>query len=203
MSMIQDGTGTGNLLKIDSNNQLHSFCVTESEKNAAVEDGQAYNINTGIIALTGSSDSAIMYFKSNESPLNGDSDIVVDTIIIGINTISATITESPVLTVIRNPTAGTIVSNATAADMKSNSNFGSANTLDSLIYKGADGYTLTDGTDHAKVICMTGRTTIPELNIDLPKGQSLGLKLDLNTSGGANVYAALVCHRKDGNNSRS
>jgi len=202
--IIEDGTGKKNGLKVDDNNQMHSFCVTETEKNAAVEDGYAFNINTGIIALTGTSDSAIFYIKNNESPLNGDSDLVIDTIVIGINTISATITESPVLTVIRNPTAGTIVSGASAVDMSSNSNFGSSNTLeDSLIYKGADGNTITDGTDHAIVLCSEGRTTIPELNIDLSKGASLGLKLDLNTSGGANVYAAIVCHRKDGNNSRS
>jgi hypothetical protein len=202
--IIENGTGDGHKLKVDKNNQLHSFCVIESEKNAAVEDGQAFNLNTGIIALTGSSDSAIFYMKSNEAPLNGDADIVIDTIIIGINTISATITENPILTVVRNPTAGTIIDDASAVSMNSNSNFGSSNGLDSLIYKAsATGKTLTDGTDHAIVLCKEGRTTIPELNIDLTKGSSIGLKLDLNTSGGANVYAAVVCHRKDGNNSRS
>ena len=187
-------------MHVDKNEQAHVFAITETEKNNAVETGLAYNINTGIIALTGTSDSAILYIKNTESPVNGESDLVIDTIVIGINTISATITESPILTVVRNPTAGTIVSGATAADMVSNSNFGSSNSLDSLIYKGADGNTLTDGTDHAIVLCQEGRTTIPELNIDLAKGSSIGLKLDLNTSGGANVYAAVVCHRKDGNN---
>ena len=196
---IQDpSTKTGQ--HVDENQQAHVFAITETEKNSAVESGLAYNINTGIIALTGSSDSAILYFKNTESPINGESDIVIDSIIVGVNTISATITENPILTVIRNPTAGTIVDNATAADMKSNSNFGSSNTLDSLIYKGADGYTLTDGTDHGIVLCKEGRTTIPELNIDLAKGSSIGLKIDLNTSGGANVYVAVVCHRKDGSN---
>jgi len=202
MSQLQDGTGSSMFAKVDKNHQLHVFGVTESEQNSAVEDGQAFNINTGIIALTGSSDSALFYMKNNESPLNGDSNVVIDSIIVGINTISATITESPILTIIRNPTAGTVVSDATACPMKSNSNFGSANVLDSIIYIGADGKTLTDGTDHAIVLCKEGRTTIPELAIDLPKGGSLGVKLDLNTSGGANVYIAVVCHRKDGNNDR-
>ena len=201
--MIQDGTGDSKYAKVDSNNQLHTFAITESEQNSAVEDGQAFNINTGVIALTGTSESAIFYMKNDESPLNGDSNLVVDSIIIGINTISATITESPLVTIIRNPTAGTVVSDATACPMKSNSNFGSANVLDSLVYIGADGKTLTDGTDHAIVLCSEGRTTIPELAIDLPKGGSIGIKIDLNTSGGANVYAAVVCHRKDGNNARS
>ena len=198
---LEDGQGTGYQQHVDKNQQAHTFCITETERNNAVETGLAYNVNTGIIALTGSSDSAIMYFKNNESPINGEADLVIDTIIIGINTLSATITEKTVATIIRNPTAGTIVSNATAVDMKGNANFGSSNTLDSLIYKGADGYTLTDGDDYAKVLCKSDeRTTIPELNIDLPKGSSIGIKLDINTSGGGNVYAAIVCHRKDGNN---
>lgn len=197
---LQDGKGTGVYQHVDKNLQAHVFGITESEKNNAVEEGLGYNVNTGLIALTGTSDSAILYFKNTESPINGESDIVIDSIIIGIFNRSGTVTDDPMLTVIRNPTAGTIVSNATAVDMKSNNAYGSNNELDSLIYKGADGYTLTDGNDHAIVLCQEGRTPIPELNIDLSKGSSIGLKLDLNTSGGANVYAAVSCHRKDGNN---
>ena len=202
MSQLQDGTGSSIFARVDDNHQLHVFGVTETEQNAAVESGQSYNINTGIIALTGSSDSAVFYMKNNESPLNGDSNIVIDTIIVGINSISATVTEDPIVTIVKNPTAGTVVSDATPCPIKSNSNFGSNNSLDSLIYIGADGKTLTDGSDHAIVVAPQGRTPIPQLHIDLPKGASIGVKIDLNTSGGANVYVALACHRKDGRNSK-
>jgi len=198
MGTLNDG-GTGYSAHVDKNNQMHSFCVTETEANSSVENGKGYNINTGIIALTGTADSGVFYFKNVESPINGETDIVIDTVIIGINTISATATEHPIATIIRNPTAGTVVSDASAVSMNSNSNFGSGNTLTSLIYKGGDGKTITDGTDHAIVLCKEGRTTIPELNIDLPNGSAFGIKIDLNTSGGANVYVAVVCHRKDGN----
>ena len=130
---LEDGKGTGYQQHVDKNYQSHVFAVTETESNSAVEHGLGYNINTGIIALTGSSDSAVSYFKNAENPINGESDIVIDSVIIGINTISATVTEHPIATIIRNPTAGTLVSNATAVDMKSNGNFGSSNNLDSLI----------------------------------------------------------------------
>jgi len=160
---------------VDKNFQAHVFAVTETEKNAAVERGQAFNINTGLIALTGTASSAVLYFKNNETPLNGTSDVVIDSIIIGINTISATITEHPIVTIVRNPTGGTIVSDANDASMVSNSNFGSSNTLDdSLIYSATGtGKTLTGGADHALVLCKEGRSTIPELNIDLQKGDSI------------------------------
>ena len=197
---ILDGLGKGVSAGVDNNKQLHVFSVTESESNQAVESGDNYNLNTGIIALTGTSESGILYLKNAEAPVNGEGALIITTIIIGINSISATITENPIVTFIRNPTAGTVVSDATALDMVSNSNFGSSNTPASLAYKGAQGKTLTGGTDHAIVLCKEGRTTIPELHLDLPIGSALGIKIDLNTSGGANVYAAVVCHRKNGKN---
>ena len=199
--IIENGVGNATKARVDGNNQLHIFAVTEDEQNSAAENGQLYNINTGLIALTGTSDSAILYFKNNESPINGESNIIITSIIFGLYTRSATVTNSATATIIRNPTAGTIIDDATAVSMKSNANFGSSNTLDSLIYKASGtGKTLTDGTDHAIALLSEGRTAIPELNIDLAKGSSLGIKVDLNTSGGADIYAALVCYRKDGKN---
>ena len=200
--MIENGVGDGKKARVDSNNQLHVFAVTEDEQNSAAEHGYLFNVNTGIIALTGTSDSAVLYFKNNESAINGESNIIITSLIFGLYTRSATITDTATATLIRNPTTGTIIDDANVASMISNSNFGSSNTLDdSLIYSAsATGKTLTDGTDHAKVILTEGRTAAPELNIDLSKGSSLGVKVDLNTSGGADLYIAAVCYRKEGNN---
>ena len=199
--IIENGVGNGSKARVDRNNQLHVFAVTEDEQNSAAEHGNLYNINTGLIALTGTSDSAIFYFKNDESPIHGESNLIITSMIFGLYDRSATTTDLATATVIRNPTAGTIVDDANVAPMISNSNFGSNNELDSLIYSAsATGKTLTDGTDHALVLLGdNGRTPVPELNIDLAKGSSLGIKVDLNTSGGANVYCAIICYRKDGN----
>jgi hypothetical protein len=199
--IIENGVGNANKARVDANNQLHVFAVTENEQNSAAEHGYLYNINTGIIALTGTSDSAVLYFKNTESPLDGEANFIITTIIFGLYGRSATVTDSATATLIRNPTGGTIVDDAVACDMISNSNFGSSNTLDSLVYKAsATGKTLTGGTDHAKILLTEGRTSAPELNIDLAKGSSLGVNIDLNTSGGADVYVALVGYRKEGKN---
>lgn len=198
---IKDGN-TGRSVRVDNNSQIHTFSVIETERNASVDAGKGYNINTGLISLSGSGESAVLYIKNDESPINGESDLVIDSIVVGINTRSATITEDPVIKVLRNPTAGTIIDDAVAADMVSNSNFGSSNELSSLVYKAsASGKTFTDGDEHGLVIASTSRTAIPELYIDMPKGSSLGVTIDLNTSGSANVYVAVICHRKDGNDS--
>jgi hypothetical protein len=200
--IIENGVGNANKARVDANNQLHVFAVTENEQNSAAEHGYLFNVNTGIIALTGTADSAVLYFKNNESAIDGEANFIITTIIFGLYGRSATVTDSATATLIRNPTTGTIVDDANAAPMISNSNFGSSNTLDdSLIYSAsASGKTLTDGTDHAIVLLTEGRTAAPELNIDLSKGSSLGIKVDLNTSGGADFYCAVVGYRKEGNN---
>jgi len=199
--IIDDGTGKGVSARVDSNKQLHVFSVSESEQNSALEAGFLYNINTGLIALTGTGDSACLYIKNDESAINGESALIISSIIVGLFDRSATVTDDAVATIIRNPTTGTIIDDANVCPMISNSNFGSSNNLDSLCYAAsATGKTLTNGTDHAIVNLSDGRTPIPELNIDIPKGSSIGVNIDLNTSGGANVYIAVVAYRKDGNN---
>ena len=200
--VIENGVGNSNKLRVDENFQAHTFSVTENEQNSANEHGYLFNINTGLIALTGTGDSAVFYMKNNESPLDGTSDFLINTIVFGLYNRSATVTDLATATLIRNPTAGTIIDDANTAPMISNCNFDSSNTLeDSLIYSAtATGKTLTDGTDHAMVLLSEGRTTAPELNIDLAKGSSLGIKIDLNTSGGANIYVAVIGYRKEGKN---
>jgi hypothetical protein len=199
---IEDGGGSNGFALLTKGQALNTFSISEGEQQAATEAGKAYNINTGTIALTGSGDSGLLYFKNDESPDNGESDFVITAIAIGLGTRSATVTDAANVTIIRNPTGGTLVDAATACDMVSNANFGSSNSLSSttVAYKAtADNQTLTGGTDHALLYMTDGRLYAP-LAIDLPRGSSIGVKIDLNTSGGANVYCALVGYRKDGKN---
>ena len=200
--MIQRDPDTSKGNHIDQNGQAHTFCITETEHNHAVESGQAYNINTGWITVNGTTNSSVVYIKSDEQPLHDISDLVIQSVIIAVGTISGTPVDMPYATIIRNPTAGTIVDDATAIPISSNSTFGDNSSLDSIMYKGADTKTLTDGTDHG-IVMLKGesRTPVPELNIDLKKGSSIGIKINPNTTaGGCQVYVAFVVHRKDGNN---
>lgn len=198
MSNITDGTGKGYQVKVNSKNQLAFYGVTESAQEDATYKGKAFNINTGIIALTGTSDSGILYFKNNEPPENGESAYAITALAVGLGTRSATVTDLALVTVVRNPTAGTLISNASPVASKANANFGSSLGLDSgtLVYKGAQGYTMTDGSDYGYFMMSEGRL-FASLNIIIPKGSSIGIKIDLNTSGGANVYAALIGHKVD------
>lgn len=194
-----DGTGTSVLAKIDKNNQLHTFSVTEDEQRQATQLGNEYNINTGTIAFSTNSSTrtTVLYFKNDE-----DNDFVVSAVAVGLGTRSATVSDAANVFIVRNPTSGTTITNANDVDMSSNTNFGSNKTLKSttLAYKGADGEGATSGgTDHA-LLYMTDGRLFANLNIDLPKGSSVAIEFDGNTSGTFNMYAVLIGYVKDSNN---
>ena len=197
MPMLNDGTGDSYAQKVNSRHFAHVFGVTETENIDAARLGNAYNINTGLIAFSTNSTTrtSILYFKNDETE-----DYVISAIAIGLGTRSATVSDFANVYVVRNPTAGTIITNASAVAMKSNANFGSNKTLQSttLAYKGADGDgATTGGTDHALLGMSDGRLygTLP---IVLPRGSSIALEIDGNTSGTFNVYAALIGYVRDG-----
>lgn len=194
---IEDGTGDSKWMKVNANKQAYTFSVVETEINAANSNGDQYNLNTGPMLLTGTGESAVMYFKNSESPVNGEASFIVSAIALWTGTRTGTITDDPLWTIVRMPTGGDIISNATNIGANSNANFGSANTLASAVYKGRDGGTMTGGTDHGYV-AGSGRIFAP-LDVELVAGASLGVKVDINTDGQCNVYAAIIGYRKDGN----
>ena len=106
--------------------------------------------------------------------------------------------DAPYITVVRNPTAGDLITDATAATMNQNRNFGSAAEAVSLVYKGKTGGTCTGGNDIAILqTSKTGRSFFT-MNFILDKGSSIAINLTANlSSGSANYYAALICYFKD------
>ena len=68
-----------------------------------------------------------------------------------------------------------------------------------MIQSPKDGGTITGGTDHG-LLYMTDGRLLAGLNIVLEKGASIAVKIDLNTSGGANLYAALIGYVKNPKN---
>jgi hypothetical protein len=197
---IKDGTGSGKVAKVDNNNQLHTFSVTETENQQSTRLGNSYNLNTGTIGLTSSTASGVMYFKNDEAPVNGESSFIIDAIAIGIDN-QGTQAGACNITIVRNPTGGTLISNAVAVDMNQNRNFGSSKELDSLVYKGVEGDTLTGGNDIALFYQNVGTRAYYSIDMEVPKGSSIGVKIDTQTtSGTTNLYVAIIGHRVEGNN---
>lgn len=189
---IQDATGQGPGAKVGATNRLYTFAIAENFEEFANKEGDAYNINTGTITLTDAVDTPVLYLKNNE-----DKDLIVTALAIGAGPSTGAATDAnAVITVVRNPTVGTIItSTPTDVDMNQNRNFGSSKTLTADAYKGATGDTMTDGDDIIQFYQSENSRLFATLNIIIPKSKSIGVKFDpaaSNTS--QDVYAALICH---------
>jgi hypothetical protein len=196
MAFIEDGAGTGKRAKVNASNKLKTDSTTHSQALDANIDGDAYNINTGIVTLTNATETPLLYLKNGE-----DKDMVVEAVVIGVfDSSDGDSTANVTATFVRNPTAGTIVSGATAVDINSNRNYGSANTLsNSLAYKGATGNTMTDGDDHILVRITENSRNFISINEILPKGTAIGVKIQPPTSNTSmGVYVAVICYLING-----
>jgi hypothetical protein len=178
MQQIQDGTGKGFLVKVDSNNRFYTNGVVREEVESAILSGNGYNINTGLVSITNAGvDNAIFYLKNK-----GASDIEIYEILIILGT-STGGTGDGTLKVFRNPTTGTIVSNAFAVEANVNRDFGSSAVLDVDAFKGATGSTITNGDAFGS----TNRSGSAVINftstpIVLKSGNSIGITWSAATS---------------------
>ena len=187
-TIIQDGTGTGDRLRITPFNRLLAQSVTITEEDDAISRGEGYQIASGPVSFTSSTASSILYTKNDD-----DRDFVIDrcVLILG-SAVGAGTTDDWTFQVLRNPTAGTLIDNAVAAGI-SNSNHGSANIPTGLNYKGVQGDTLTDGTGAAQPIKQSIDRIILPLGRRLPKGTSIGFKLT-PPAGSTSATALVVTH---------
>ena len=190
MAKIEDGTGLGFDARVDENNRFHVHSVGVTEVVHAAEQGLAFNLNTGQISVT--ADATLIYLKNNETR-----DFVVEAIAIG-NDGGATYSTRPLITVVRNPTGGDLITDETAVDMNQNRDFGSSRTLAADAYKGKTGGTLTGGNDIAILQSTTGGRDFFTLNFVVTEGSSIGLSYTANISAGTSlIYAALVGYLRD------
>lgn len=154
--------------------------IEENDPVVAVQEGNAYTINSGLIALT-KVESAVLYFKNGEG-----ADFIIEEISIGIGMVGSAPVDTPVVTLVRDPTGGNIISDATAA-MKANRNIDSTNTLGgtTLAYAGKDFGVLSGGTT-LDTVFVPAQHNFSYLNqIVVQDGKAIGVKIDLNATDAA------------------
>lgn len=176
---ITDGGGKGYSAEVDSENRLRVFSISEQEVFNASSLGNSYNFNTGVINLTSDSKSAVLYIKNN-----GDSDLILTQLSYSMGN-STGGTGDVLVTVLRNPTTGTIISNAVDMEVGGvNRNFGSSKIITTDSYKGAEGYTFTNGVKIIDTIIDQApiRVAIELGGISIPKGSSIGIDITPATS---------------------
>lgn len=137
--IIEDGTGNGRCVRVDDDNRLHVKALRLPEGLDAVVRANLFHVTTGIINLTSATESALLYLKSTDtqSPLV----IARVTVTSGLSTGG---TNALRYRVVRNPTAGTLISGGSALTFV-NQNFSSSLVPSATALKGAQGSTVTDG----------------------------------------------------------
>ena len=128
--IIEDGKGTGFKAKVDGSYRLHTQSVSESEGVHAIELGNGYNINTKNLSFTAAG--TLIYIKNNENV-----DLVIEAIAFGAG--AGTTSDIGEITIVRNPTAGDLITDETAIAINQNRNSGSNKTLDATVYAGKSG----------------------------------------------------------------
>lgn len=188
MAVIEDGTGTGKQVKVNSANRLVTQATSTSSALQATIDGTAWNINTGDVTLTSNAVAACIYFKNTSETL----DFVLPAFAVGLGNLSGTLTTPHTITVIKNPTTGTIVDGAADCDMIVNRDFSQSDSLTGLAYKGGQANTFTDGTDIAQFY-MTGNGRLyATIDMVIPPAKSVGVNIKLNATTGGSIYVALI-----------
>ena len=184
---VKDGSGGAWTAKVDSDNRLHTRSVGLTLDAQRSREGFGYNLNTGTITLTDGAESSVMYLK-----YNGTKRFHITRLVYSFGTLSGTVSDSIRMFIKQNPTTGTLISDETDVDMNGNRDFSSANTLPADVYKGAQGKTLTDGTDVLLFNAAGGTRSITPVDIILSPGNSIGMTAQLNATGGGTMYAAIV-----------
>lgn len=177
MSIIQDA-GTGATAKVSVNNRLQTHSVVTSEASIASSDGDAYNINTGLVTLTSSTESGVLYLKNNE-----DKDLQIQFLeMILAPSTGGSATDATRVRVFRNPTGGTLISAATNVSDNQNRNFGTNRTLSADAYKGTQGSTVAGGNVIIEIFMQPGRRELLSIDLTLTKGDSIAISYQPNAS---------------------
>ena len=192
-SIIEDGTGQGFFAKVDSDNRLRTSAVSEDGLVNGSELGNAFNVNTEFIPLSGSGEQPILYFKNN-----GSKDVVISNWFIGIGFAGGSGSEAMILRAYTNPTGGTLITSGTDV-VPVNRRIGDGKVFRYDVKKG-DGSTSTlTGYGATPVLYQTqgpNSRVFGTINLTLPQGSSLGITVDMNGYEPANIYTGFIGYER-------
>ena len=171
MTTLKDGKGRGFSAGVNSSNRLLTNSITLSEEIAAGQEGLSFAFSSQLVSFTSATASAILFLKNTS-----ETDLIVDRARVMLGTVTGG-TGDWTLTFLRNPTAGTIVTNALTAGI-TNVNHGSSQEPVGSFLRGVQGDTLTDGTGANFPVKSTGDNQLVfDLFRVLPTGASIGVRL--------------------------
>ena len=181
---IKDGTGSNRKVSVNSQNRLAVNSVDNSRiSDISEREGNAFILASGFIGFGASgSFQGHTYIKNNS-----DKDLFIEAIRLCSTAGSGTMNmESFQTRLIKNPTTGTLISDANDAPGINPSKIGSSQEFDGLIYvASASGKTVTNGSFMSNFTTHSPGHTIQIYSgaLILTKGSSLAIELKPTTGG--------------------
>ena len=156
--------------EVDSAGRQITKSFTQSFEQKAVENGDAYNLNTGDLTIAGTS--GVSYIKNNENKT------IILTIFIYLlgNSTDGVSTEDGVIEIIENPTGGTLLSSTVGVPKNRNAGL-QTKKIDVDWRIGADAKTVVGGT-----VLITSRLATPKGRVvvavptSIPQSSALAIK---------------------------
>ena len=183
-------TGGTKRALITPKGRLLTYATSESTKDTASLENNAFSLLSSEITGISTADSAILFYEHKE-----DRPMLIDSFIMGTANVASATTQP--VTILKNPTAGTIVSDANTGTVL-NRNFGSSNALSNSNFYVAsgNGKTFTDGTEAIFFYGSSNtRTPILDIALTLEKGSSIGVAI--TPSEALDLYMVFTGHLVD------
>ena len=170
--ILQSGDNNSFKQSVDNAGRAYTRAITQSFEENAVENGDAYNLNTGTINIAGTA-SAVSYVKNNENqPL-----VITSFIYLFGNSTDGAASEDSTIDVIENPTGGTLISSGSDGTPKNRNVGRQSKTLDVTWKIGSAGSTVTGGSNLiSSLFSSSSGRQIVAVKIALPKGSSIAIK---------------------------
>ena len=145
---LTDGSGKSFSAKVNENLRLYVNSISQDHESEATNRGDSYTIASGLVTLTTANEIGILYLKNTETR---DFHMTQAVVSLGPSTGGAA-TDTNLVRLYRNPSTGTLISDAATGPIACNRNFSSSNTWSSDRYIGDAAATVTDGVVHSQVL---------------------------------------------------
>ena len=191
---LTDATGQNFGAKVDDKNRLRTFSIVHNQEQHANEDEKAWALGSGALVLTVATEQGVLYIKNGEDEALHIRKVVLS---FGVST-GGTTAEYSTLKAYRNPTTGTLISEATPALIKVNRNFGTNDILNALtlVYTGDSSADVTDGSLIGTAFfqpALTAGTVIMECDWILTNNDSVAFTVQPNTTN-SSMPVSLTVH---------
>lgn len=176
---IRDGVGGEKRAKVNDNNRLETFSITESRMaDISLRNGESYIITSDFVSLTTTASfTGMLYIKNTDTSKN----LFVDKVRVCGTGSSMNAMQCKFF---KNPTTGTLISDENDGIVVP-ANLGSNETFPGLVYAAsADAKTVTDGTQFSQFTIHLPGHTIQEYDgaLIIPGGSSLAIAVQPGAS---------------------